>query len=62
MFTRRWLRGESRHEVSPKQDGETIDNGRIVSSNFLYIYLSVNTDNLISRVLTTIKKKSAWEK
>lgn len=43
-------------DVSPKQDGQTTDIGPTVNSNFLNAYMSVNTDNLISRVLTTIKK------
>lgn len=43
-------------EVSPKQDGQTTDIGPTVNSNFLNAYMSVNMDNLISRVLTTIKK------
>lgn len=43
-------------EVSPKQDEQTTDIGPIVNTNFLNAYMSVNTDNLISRVLTTRKK------
>lgn len=50
-------------DVSLKQDGQTTDIEPTVNSNFLNAYMSVSTDNLISRVLTTIKKtSSAWEK
>lgn len=42
-------------KVSPKQDEQTTDIGPRVNTNFLNAYMSVNTDNLISRVLTTIK-------
>lgn len=41
-------------DVSLKQDGQTADIGPTVNSNFLNAYMSVNTDNLILRVLTTI--------